>query len=100
MLGNLQAALSEIPRPGASRKLSGKEEVPLLVATACSKPPDGRARWMELLAGKLVSLTQHDSFSGETVRPASKDHLTQGCQPIDSMGWGEALRQFDHHGTS
>ena len=68
VLGNLRAALSEMPRPGASRKLTGKEEA-LLVATACSKPPQGRARWtLELLAGKLVSLTQHDSVSRETVR--------------------------------
>jgi transposase len=40
--GNLDEALGE--RPGASRKLSGKEEA-LLVATACSGPPEGRARW-------------------------------------------------------
>lgn len=38
---NLEAALGEEPRPGASRKLSGKEEA-LLVATACSGPPAGR----------------------------------------------------------
>jgi transposase len=50
VLGNLEAALSEEPRPGAKRKLSGKEQA-LLVATACSKPPAGRARWtLELLA--------------------------------------------------
>src|SRR5512135_775990 len=36
VLGNLEAALSEEPRPGAQRKLSGKEEA-LLVATACTK---------------------------------------------------------------
>ncbi len=41
--GNLEAALSEEPRPGAGRKLSGKEEAPL-VATACSSPPAGGAR--------------------------------------------------------
>jgi len=68
VLGNLQAALSEQPRPGASRKLTGKEEA-LLVATACSKPPQGRARWtLELLAGELVRLTEHASLSRETVR--------------------------------
>ena len=68
VLGNLEAALSEAPRPGASRKLSSKEEA-LLVATACSKPPQGRARWtLELLAGELVSLTEHASVSRETVR--------------------------------
>jgi transposase len=68
VLGNLEAALSEEPRPGASRKLSGREEA-LLVATACSAPPAGRARWtLELLADELVRLTLHDSISRETVR--------------------------------
>ena len=68
VLGNLEAALSEEPRPGADRKLSGKEEA-LLVATACSSPPKGRARWtLELLAGELVRLTEHDTISRETVR--------------------------------
>ena len=38
--GNLERALSEEPRPGAARKLTGKEEA-LLVATACSSPPGG-----------------------------------------------------------
>jgi transposase len=68
VLGNLEAALKEEPRPGAQRKLSGKEEA-LLVATACSKPPQGRARWtLELLAGELVALTEHATISRETVR--------------------------------
>src|SRR4029077_6419122 len=66
--GDLQAALSEEPRPGAARKLSGKEEA-LLVATACSAPPAGRARWtLELLAGEMVKLTEHAALSRETVR--------------------------------
>ena len=38
--GNLERALSEEPRPGAERKLTGKEEA-LLVATACAKPARG-----------------------------------------------------------
>jgi transposase len=55
--GNLERALSEEPRPGAARLLSGREEA-LLVATACSEPPAGRARWtLELLAGELMRLT-------------------------------------------
>src|SRR6202045_3819226 len=66
--GNLERALSEEPRPGAERKLSGKEEA-LLVATACAKPPAGRKRWtLTLLADTMVKLTDHDSLSGETVR--------------------------------
>ena len=36
--GDLKRALSEEPRPGAERKLTGKEEA-LLVATACASPP-------------------------------------------------------------
>jgi transposase len=66
--GNLERALSDEPRPGAERKLSGKEEA-LLVATACASPPEGRARWtLELLAGAMVKLTEHKSLSHETVR--------------------------------
>ncbi len=42
--GNLEAALNEEPRAGADRKLTGNEEA-LLIATACSSPPAGRARW-------------------------------------------------------
>ena len=64
----LEAALSEEPRPGAGRKLTGKQEA-LLVATACAKPPTGRARWtLQLLAGEMIKLTDHEELSRETVR--------------------------------
>jgi transposase len=64
----LHAALNEAPRPGAERKLSGREEA-LLVATACAHPPAGRSRWtLDLLAGAMVKLTEHASLSRETVR--------------------------------
>lgn len=64
----LEEALSEEPRPGAERKLSANEEA-LLVATACSKPPSGRASWtMELLADEMVRLTKHETLSSETIR--------------------------------
>ena len=74
--GNLEAALSEAPRPGADRKLTGNEEA-LLIATACSSPPQGRARWtLELLAGAMVKLTDHDNLSRETVRRRlAENHL-------------------------
>ncbi len=66
--GNLEHALTEVSRPGASRKLSGKEAA-LLVATACSAPPPGRARWtLSLLAEAMVQLTDHAALSSETVR--------------------------------
>jgi len=66
--GNLERALSEEARPGARRKFSDKEAA-LLVATACSAPPEGRARWtLELLADEMVRLTEHEECSRETVR--------------------------------
>jgi transposase len=66
--GNLERALSEEARPGAERKLTGKEEA-LLIATACSSPPPGRSRWtLELLTDAFVKLTEHEQLSRETVR--------------------------------
>ncbi len=66
--GNLDLALNEEARPGAARKLSGKETA-LLVATACSNPPEGRKRWtLDLLAGAMARLTDHEAVSRETVR--------------------------------
>ena len=68
--GNLEAALSEEARPGAARKLSGKETA-LLVATACSNPPEGRKRWtLDLLAGEMVRLTEHDDRVARDGAPA------------------------------
>ena len=64
----LEQALSEEPRPGAERKLSTTEEA-MLVATACTKAPAGRARWtLTLLADEMVRLTNHPSISSETIR--------------------------------
>jgi transposase len=66
--GNLDLALSEEARPGAARKLSGKETA-LLIATACSAPPEGRKHWtLDLLADAMVRLTGHQELSRETVR--------------------------------
>jgi transposase len=66
--GGIANAIHDRPRPGAGRKLTGKEEA-LLIATACTQPPAGRAHWtVELLAGELVRLTGHTRISRETVR--------------------------------
>jgi len=66
--GGLKHALSERRRPGGARKLTDKEEAPVS-ALACTDPPSGRSRWtLELLAGEVVRLTDHDSLSKETVR--------------------------------
>jgi transposase len=65
---DLERALSELPRPGAPRKLDVVDEAKLC-ALACSTPPAGRAHWtMQLLADEVVCLTVHKSLSDETVR--------------------------------
>jgi transposase len=62
-------ALEERPRPGAQRKLDGKQEA-FLVALTCSDPPEGQRRWtMQLLANKLVELkVVQEPISDETIR--------------------------------
>ena len=68
----LEAALNERPRPGAERKLNGKQEA-FLVALACSKSPEGHEHWtMQLLADRLVQLAMVEEISDETVRRALK----------------------------
>ena len=75
--GNLESALKTgEPQAGADRKLTSNEEA-LLIATACLSPPEGRARWrLELLAGAMVKLTDHDGLSREAVRRRlAENHL-------------------------
>jgi len=68
VLGGLEKALEEDPRPGQRRKLDGRSEA-ILVATACSQAPEGHDHWtVRLLAGKLVELGVVESISHETVR--------------------------------
>ena len=53
-------------------KLDGRQEA-RLIATACSKPPQGRARWtLRLLADTMVELKLVDTISYETVRVTLK----------------------------
>jgi transposase len=64
----LEAALSERSRPGARRKLDGRQEA-YLVALASSDPPEGKKYWsMQLLADRLVELEIVEEISDETVR--------------------------------
>ncbi len=70
--GGLERALHEKPRPGAQRKLDGKQEAHL-IAVACSDPPDGRQHWtLKLLADEVVKLEFTDTISPETVRQILK----------------------------
>ena len=49
-----------------------------MIATACSKPPAGRARWtLELLADEAVKLTEHG-------RAIPRDGAPQACKKTTS----------------
>ena len=49
-----QSALSEKSRPGKAPKITGDIEA-YLVATVCSDPPEGQARWtLKLLKEKMI----------------------------------------------
>ena len=68
----LEATLHERPRPGARRKLEGKQAA-FLIALACSAPPEGRRCWtMQVLADKLVELQVVETISDETIRRVLK----------------------------
>ena|ERR1700685_3069928 len=70
--GNLERALREDPRPGGQRKLDAKQEA-YVIATACSAPPTGKAKWtMQLIADRLVELQVVSDISDETVRRTLK----------------------------
>lgn len=70
--GNLDRALNEDPRRGASRKLDEKGQATLDML-ARSKPPEGRKRWtLQLLADRLVELKVVDTISYEAVRQELK----------------------------
>lgn len=70
----LEAALNERSRPGGERKLKPNDEA-TLVAIACSTPPKGRSRWtLQLLADRLVAMTEIDEVSTETIRRRLKEN--------------------------
>ena len=58
------------------RKLDGAGEAQL-IAVACSKAPEGRARWtMQLLADKLIELKIVESISDDTVHRTLKKTIS------------------------
>ena len=65
--GGLDAALDEKPRPGAKPVLDGKAEA-IVIATACSPVPEGRATWTARMpANRLVELQVVESVSEDTI---------------------------------
>jgi transposase len=65
--GGLDAALNDRPRPGAKPVLDGKAEA-IVIATACSPVPQGRATWTaRMLANRLVELQVVVGVSEDTI---------------------------------
>lgn len=73
VMEGLEAALNRKRQKNRKpKKIDGAVEAHL-IAVACSKPPEGRARWtLKLLAGRLIELELVDAVSRETVRQALK----------------------------
>ena len=70
--GGVERSLGDEPRPGGRPKLDGKQQAHL-IALACSRAPEGRARWtMQMLADRLVELRVVAAISDETVRRTLK----------------------------
>lgn len=88
----LEASLSERPRSGQPRKLSGHDEA-LLVATTCSQPDEGHSRWtVRLLADKLVELEVVEHISSTTVyNILQQQELKPWQKKVGALGASMAL---------
>jgi transposase len=65
--GGIDTALNDRPRPGAAPVLDGKAEA-IVIATACSPVPEGRAKWTaRTLANRLVELQVVEGVSEDTI---------------------------------
>ena len=70
--GGLEAALGELPRPGAKPKLDAKQTA-MITAIACSNVPPVPDHWtLRLLGSKIVELGFAPSYSHEGVRKLLK----------------------------
>lgn len=90
--GNLEGALNDQPHPKRGTKLNAKGRA-RLVATACSTPPEGRAKWtMQLLADRLVELKIVEAISDETVRLELKKTNSSRGKKISGVSRPSAAR--------
>ena len=64
----LEGAINERPRTGQPIKFKGKDRAKI-TALACSKPPDGHAKWsLRLLADRVIELDFVEDISYGSVR--------------------------------
>lgn len=70
----LDAALEREKREPRIPKFDGSQQA-RIIATACSLPPEGQAKWtLRLLADKVVELEIVDSISKDGIRAVLKKH--------------------------
>lgn len=68
MQEGLDVALSEKQRPGQPTKY-GKKNKTVIIAKACTQPPEGRKRWtVRLLAEELSKQKDFETINRETIR--------------------------------
>ena len=92
VLGNLEAALSEEPRPGAKRKLTGKEEA-LLVGNRLLKP-SGRPRPLD-----FGTVGRCDRQADATREPVARDGApTLGRERSQAVAQGHVVHPPDRRG--
>ncbi len=66
--GGLEHAIEEAARSGQPPRFTGKS-MAKITAIACSKPPEGRARWsLRLLADRVVELDIVETISHQSVK--------------------------------
>ena len=64
----LQRALVDKPRPGQPRKYTERHEAEI-IAQACTKPPEGRARWsVRLITEEMKKQKGFETINRENVR--------------------------------
>jgi transposase len=74
VIGGLDCALHELPRPGQPKKLTSSQEAQI-IAIACSDAPEGRSHWtLELLRGEAVKRGIVDEISTEPIRILLRRH--------------------------
>jgi len=64
----LEATLEDNPRSGQPKKLDGRQEA-MIIATACTNPPEGKAQWtLELLAERYVEFNVSKTTIGRVLK--------------------------------
>lgn len=72
--------LEDNPRSGRPKTLDGDVEAHI-VAIACSSPPEGRVRWtLQLIAEKVVALTEVNCSQTGVARALKKTNLSLGSK--------------------